>query len=89
MISWLKKQETALNHLKAINKDLEDLIQEDKKVQASYSYIRSVECVGPITALQLLVYTHDFERFDSAKKLASYAGVAPFTYQSGTSIRNF
>jgi transposase len=73
--------------IKATDKDLEDLVQEDRELQASYSYISSVDHVGPITALQLLVYTHDFERFDSVKKLASYAGVAPFAYQSGTSIR--
>jgi transposase len=73
--------------IKSINKDLEDLVQEEAEVRASYSYIRSVEHVGPITALQLLVYTHGFERFNSSKKLASYAGIAPFAYQSGSSIR--
>lgn len=73
--------------IKDINKDLEDLVQKDGSLQANYSYISSVDYVGPLTALQLLVYTHDFERFDSSKKLASYAGVAPFPYQSGTSIR--
>jgi transposase len=73
--------------IKSINKDLEELVQAEAEVKASYSYIRSVEYVGPITALQLLVYTHGFERFDSGKKLASYAGVAPFAYQSGSSIR--
>jgi len=78
---------TLKKEIKEINKALEDLVQEDPALQVSYSYIRSVDHVGAVTALQLLVYTHDFERFDSAKKLASYAGVAPFAYQSGTSIR--
>lgn len=78
---------TLKKEIKEINKDLEDLVEEDPALQVSYSYIRSVDHGGPVTALQLLVYTHDFERFDSAKKLACYAGVAPFPYQSGTSIR--
>lgn len=73
--------------IKAINIDLENLVQQEGELQASYHYIRSVEHVGPITALQLLVYTHGFERFDSGKKLACYAGIAPFAYQSGNSIR--
>jgi transposase len=30
---------------------------------------------------------HNFERFDNAKQLASYAGVVPFEYSSGSSIR--
>ena len=73
--------------IKAIDKDLEESLQEDTTLQASYRYICSVTHVGRITALQLLVATHDFERFDSAKKLASYAGIAPFAYSSGSSIR--
>lgn len=73
--------------IKAIDKQLEELVQKDTALQASYSYIRSVDHVGAITALRLLVYTHDFERFDNAKKLASYAGIAPFAYSSGSSIR--
>lgn len=73
--------------IKTIDKSLEDLVEVDTTLKASYSYIRSVDHVGAITALQLLVYTHDFERFDSAKKLGSYAGVVPFEYSSGSSIR--
>ena len=47
----------------------------------------SVAGISIITALHLLVYTHNFTRFSNAKKLASYAGVAPFEYTSGSSIR--
>ena len=35
----------------------------------------------------MIRYTHNFERFDNAKQLASYAGVVPFEYSSGSSIR--
>ena len=40
-----------------------------------------------LTALYLLVYTNNFTKFSSAKKLGSYCGVVPFGYSSGTSIR--
>ncbi|MFN7095002.1 MAG: transposase, partial [Burkholderiales bacterium] len=73
--------------IKSINPSLEQLIKEDEKLQANYERIRSVKHVGMVAALQLMVYTHDFTRFDNAKKIASYAGVAPFAYSSGTSIR--
>jgi len=33
------------------------------------------------------VYTHGFNRLNDSRKLACYRGVAPFTYESGTSIR--
>ena len=35
----------------------------------------------------LLVYTHGFNRLNDSRKLACYSGVAPFVYESGTSIR--
>ena len=56
-------------------------------MQKQYEAITSVPGVGMVTALQLMVHTHHFKRFTSAKKLACYAGVAPFPHQSGSSVR--
>ncbi len=56
-------------------------------MQKQYEAITSVPGVGMVTALQLMVHTHHFKRFASAKKLACYAGVAPFPHQSGSSVR--
>jgi transposase len=73
--------------IKDIGIALETLVKQEQELEKNYNYIHSIGSVGPITALKLLVYTHNFKRFCSAKKLASYAGVAPFEYSSGTSIR--
>lgn len=73
--------------IKGIDKELENLVKEEPELESSYKYICSVDHVGSVTALHLLVSTNGFERFDSAKQLASYAGVAPFAYSSGTSVR--
>jgi transposase len=37
--------------------------------------------------LSIIVVTNNFLWFNNAKTLASYAGVAPFPYTSGTSIK--
>jgi transposase len=34
-----------------------------------------------------MIYTHNFTRFDNAKQIASYCGIAPFEYSSGTSVK--
>jgi len=47
----------------------------------------SIKGIGKITTLYLLVYTGNFIKFSSAKKLASYCGIVPFDHSSGTSIR--
>lgn len=46
-----------------------------------------VKGVGKVLAAMLLVYTHGFNRLTDSRKLACYSGVAPFVYESGTSIR--
>jgi transposase len=73
--------------IKNIEKKLEEVINQEKKLEANYKLVCSVKGVGKITALYLLVYTGNFNKFSSAKKLASYCGIVPFPYSSGTSIR--
>jgi len=73
--------------IKAIEKDLQSIVEDDPELKENYQRITSVRSIGLLTAIYLLIYTHNFERFDNAKQLASYAGVVPFEYSSGTSIR--
>lgn len=47
----------------------------------------SIPGIGKKTAIALLVITHNFTRFDSCKKLASYVGICPRVYESGTSVK--
>ena len=35
----------------------------------------------------MIVFTDNFSKFENWRKFASYCGVAPFAYQSGTSIK--
>lgn len=47
----------------------------------------SVPGIGRKTALVLTVVTQGFSRFGSAKQLASYVGICPRVFQSGTSVK--
>ena len=73
--------------LEKLDKKIKDLIEENEDLSEKYRYATSVRCVGFVAATYLLIYTNGFTRFNSAKQLASYAGIAPFEYSSGTSIR--
>lgn len=53
----------------------------------NYELLVSVPGVGHLTAVYLLCCTHNFTLRPTGKQLASYAGVAPFSHQSGKSIR--
>ncbi|PRY20287.1 transposase IS116/IS110/IS902 family protein [Spirosoma oryzae] len=47
----------------------------------------SVPGVGPVIATELLVAINEMQTVNDPKKLACHAGVAPFEYRSGISIR--
>jgi len=62
-------------------------ISEDSELKSKYDLMLTVKGVGKVLAAMLLVYTHGFTRLTDTRKLACYSGVAPFVYESGTSIR--
>lgn len=78
---------TMKKELEKLDKKIKDLIEESEDLSEKYRYAISVRCVGFVAATYLLIYTNGFTRFNSAKQLASFAGIAPFEYTSGTSLR--
>ncbi|GGH66641.1 transposase [Phaeocystidibacter marisrubri] len=58
------------------------LIQAQPQIQKNFSFITSITGVGPITATELILLTENFQRINSARKAAAYAGVCPYTSQS-------
>jgi transposase len=70
-----------------INKQIEEIIQQEDALKNNYDLISSIKGIGLIVGAFMLVTTVNFERFDDGRKYACYAGVAPFEHSSGTSIR--
>lgn len=73
--------------IKTIEVLLEKIIESETELSENYKIVRSVRCVGLVCSLHLMVYTHNFTKFDNAKQIASYCGIAPFEYSSGTSVK--
>jgi transposase len=73
--------------LKELEKQIKKVIKQDQQLTKLYQYITSVHSVGLVAACYFLVYTKGFTRFENAKQFASYSGVAPFEFSSGTSVR--
>lgn len=82
-----KMIEELSEQIKAIEKEMERLIEETAEVKKNYQLATSVKGVGLILGVSLLVYTDNFTKFDTWRQFASYAGIAPFDYQSGSSIK--
>ncbi len=69
------------------DKQMEATLKEDEQIQKHFRLITSVVGIGMITAVAFLIYTQDFTAFNNGRQFACYAGVAPFEYSSGSSIK--
>lgn len=78
------------NTLKSIKTDLEkvgkaikEIIKSDEELSRLFGIITSVEGIGEVTAVGIIVTTNEFKDINDSKKYACYAGVAPFARESG------
>ena len=72
--------------IKIVEKELQKIIASDDELTSLYRLITSIDGVGNQTAMFMIAFTAGFTLFENSRKFASYAGIAPFPYQSGTSI---
>ena len=81
-----KLVEGIISQIKTAEENINKLIKADESLDNLYKYITSVQGVGKVLAWNLLVKTNEFKSINDPRKLACYAGVVPFDFQSGTSI---
>jgi transposase len=82
--STIKQLEKVVTKL---DKEMTALVKSNELLQKQFELITSIPGVGPQTAYYIITTTKSFSTFDNARQLACYAGVAPFEYRSGTSIK--
>lgn len=73
--------------LKEIELKIDEIVQNNQEIKQQSALIQSIPGVGKQTAYHLICTTNGFKNFSNWRKLACYAGVAPFEYSSGSSIR--
>lgn len=74
-------------HMEALESKMEMLIEADVELKKQTRLLMSIPGIGIQTARAMIVYTCGFTRLISAANFKSYCGVAPFEYQSGSSVR--
>jgi len=71
------------NQVKESDKKLKDIFKKDKQAK----FLEKLPGLGYYSSLILSKEIGSIQRFPTAKKLCSYAGLVPSTYQSGTKTR--
>ena len=74
------------NQISAIEKAMNELIKQDETMINNYKLSKTVKGVGMVLAIQMLLHTHNYTRFESSRQFSAYCGLVPYPYQSGTSI---
>lgn len=83
-----KKQLKSLQKsIKTIEDEIKSIIVSNKVLNKSYNKVTAVIGVGPIIAVKCIVETSNFTKFSDPRKFSCHCGLAPFPYQSGTSIK--
>lgn len=78
----------ALNReIDSLEAQIETVIAQSELWQTNYRLIQTVKGIGPVLAKYLIIYTENFTRINDPKRFACYAGIAPFEYSSGSSIK--
>lgn len=77
--------------LKAYRRELDQLLERimesNEELNRQKQLLMSIPGIGKTIAVYLIVITKGFSSFSNSRQLACYAGVAPFEYSSGTSIK--
>lgn len=63
------------------------IIRSEESSSINYDLLLSVKGIGKVLAIYFLVLTGNFTRFNDPRKFACYAGIAPFEFSSGTSVK--
>ena len=73
--------------LKQTEQKIKDVLKQNDTVYKTYKLLNTIPGIGHVTAVYLICCSNMFTMCSSGKQLACYAGVVPFDYQSGTSIK--
>ncbi|KAA6326511.1 hypothetical protein EZS27_024390, partial [termite gut metagenome] len=72
----------------AIEEKIRKIIERDEKLSHQFKLLCSIDGVGERTAVKVIVETNALRDFTDARKFCCHAGLAPFSYTSGSSIHS-
>lgn len=70
----------------SVENQILSIIGDDDQLRETFKKTKTVKGIGTITAATIIVVTQNFTLFQDPRKFNCYAGLAPFSYSSGSSI---
>ena len=85
---WKKVIKSINEQIAAIDAEIEALIAADPVLIRQKELLVSIDGVGDRIAINMIAITGGFTRFQNARQFCSFAGLTPYKYDSGTSVRS-
>ena len=85
---WKKVIKTIDEQINAIDAEIEALIEADPVLTRQKELLVSIDGIGERIAINMIAITGGFTRFQNARQFCSFAGLTPYKYDSGTSVRS-
>ena len=85
---WKKVIKTIDDQIKAIDAEIESIITADPVLTRQKELLTSIDGIGDRIAINMIAITGGFTRFEDARHFCSFAGLTPYRYDSGTSVRS-
>ena len=88
-VSSINKSLTTLikKSIAKIEARIKEIIKSNLELKKQSELLKSVVGIGEQTSVYLIIATKGFTAFKTWRQFACYAGIAPFEYSSGTSIK--
>ncbi|MEL0457628.1 IS110 family transposase [Flavobacteriaceae bacterium SZ-1-7] len=65
---------------------IDKIIEQNEELLKNHNIVTSIPGVGKIVSWNMIVKTNGYSKISDPRKFACYAGIAPFSQKSGTSI---
>ena len=85
---WKKVIKSIDEQIAAIDTEIETLIAADPVLTRQKELLVSIDGIGERIAINMIAITVGFTRFQNARQFCSFAGLTPYKYDSGTSVRS-
>ena len=85
---WKKVIKVIEDQIKAIDAEIQSIIAADLVLTRQKELLTSIDGIGDRIAINMIAITGGFTRFENARHFCSFAGLTPYKYDSGTSVRS-
>ena len=85
---WKKAIRSIEEQIAAIDDEIDALIAADPVLSRQKELLVSIDGIGNRIAINMIAITGGFTRFQNARQFCSFAGLTPYKYDSGTSVRS-